>query len=149
MLAPGWGGKQMLYTQRAFFLEIVGPNWDNIYRIGDVQKEHDFDWIWVCFNVVPCVSGTGSHDNLQNFSSRQWLFYGGSLWWFTPWQGLEGVLGWCLQQDIEHTLTISVFALIEGSPPTLLDGKLATNGTAQHRLAFNRPASCDLTYGSP
>ena len=33
----------MLYTQRAFFLEIVGPNWDNIYRTGDVQKEHDFD----------------------------------------------------------------------------------------------------------
>lgn len=43
VLAPGLGGKQMLYTQRAFFLEIVGPNWDNIYRIGDVQKEHDFD----------------------------------------------------------------------------------------------------------
>lgn len=43
VLAPGLGGKQMLYTQRVFFLEIVGPNWDNIYRIGDVQKEHDFD----------------------------------------------------------------------------------------------------------
>ena len=77
VLAPGLGGKQMLYTQRAFFLEIVGPNWDNIYRIGDVQ--HDFDWIWVCFNVVPCVSGTGSHDNLQNFSSHQWVFSGGGV----------------------------------------------------------------------
>ena len=42
---------------------------------------------------------------------------------------------------------IGVCVTIEGSPPTFLDGKLATNGTAQNSLALNRPASCDLTYG--
>ena len=108
VLAPGLGSKQMLYTKG-----ILQKLWDQIGIFIELEMYSmiliEFEYVSTLFHVSLALA----HMTICKTSAliNESFLWRGSLWWFTPWQDLEGVLGWCLQQDIEHTLTISVFAL--------------------------------------